>query len=150
MIEYLKRHFSKERLTSVSSATFLVLASVFDFPWWTLWIFAVPTWVGLISVATLFASMVIMYKFRVITLIRLYVEVGLRSFGDRHNRRTILGQVLDNVPPIVTFCAWFSLSWPITAISVFLAWSGTRYLYYYAETVVSRLGYETSIKIAEH
>lgn len=139
-------YFSKERVLSISSTTILVLASVFDFPILIVWMVAVVAWLGLSSLGLFFGGLILISVVRPITTTKFLVSVAESEWT---RSQDVFAQILDNVPPIVSTCAWISLSWHVTAVSVFCAWAGVKYLQYRARQVTSRLSDEALLKLFE-
>jgi len=139
-------YFSQERIFSILSATVLVLASVYNFPTWIVYILAVVIWFGLFSLGILFSGLVLMSRFRPLAAVRFYVGVAGRGY---ERSRDLFAQFLDNAPPIVSICAWISLSWYVTAIAVFCGWVGVKYVHYQAYYIASNLSDEALVKLFE-
>jgi len=147
MKNYLRRfsdHFTSERVISISSATILCLSVVYNLPSWIVWVIALFFWFGLSCVGIFFAFMMLASVVQPDSMVKFYVKIA--EYGEN---RGLFDQILDNVPPIVSICAWIALSWHVTALAVLCGWLGMKFVQYQSSYVVSELNDEALVKIME-
>ena len=140
-------YLNRERMSAIVSTTLLVMASVFNFPSWAVYVIGVVVWFGIVCLWCLYALIILVSAFDVNSLTPFYASI---AHSELKRDDGLVGQLLDNVPPLVSVCAWISLSWPFTAGMVFLSWLGVKVIQYRAFNFINDGLDEADLKTGEH